>query len=127
MHPHRAELADKSFLDKVAHISVVRRQPALQPDNMSYVRSVSEFNQFLRDVDVGGKGPLAVHVLASSDGGTDAVRVLGCRCKNNNEIDIGMTDEVFYRLHDVFDTVVTRDVRRCVLALTVDGGDFVLR
>jgi hypothetical protein len=94
MNADRAELADVTLGDQVPNVADMRSEPALKTDYVAHARLVGEFGQFARSVDIWCERPFAVDILARRNRSPNAVLVLRRGCKNDDQIDFRVLDQI---------------------------------
>src|ERR1700686_795495 len=127
VHPSRTNLAYITLRDKVMNIPKCRLKRSLQANLGFHSGSICEPRQLGRLGRSRRKRPLAVNVLACSDGCADTLLMLLRGGQHQDVVDQWVRDQRIQTLGYVRNAILFSGRRRRFLALAVDGYDLVLR
>src|SRR5580693_3966819 len=127
VHPSRTNLAYITLRDKVMNIPKSRCKRSLQANLGFHSGSICEPRQLGRFGRSRRKRPLAVNVLAGSDGCADTLFMLLRGGQHQDLVDQWVRHQRIQTLGYVGNAILCSGRHRRFLALAVDGYDLVLR
>lgn len=100
-----AHAAHVAVVQQVAQVTVVRRQPALQPHQMPHTGLFGQPHEFARLRRGHRQRPFAIHVLARCNHAAHGFRMLWRGVQHHHQIHLGVMDQVVERRHHFLDAM----------------------